>query len=100
MAALSIGGLCGSSYPATAAAEDINYTYDALGRLTVVEHPSVASPGDSDVITYSYDTAGNRTSVAVDLYDRDGDGIPDGDDPSPNFDQRKFGGILDLLFQD
>jgi len=37
----------------------LNYTYDKLGRLTSVE------PTGGQVISYTYDTAGNRISVTV-----------------------------------
>lgn len=40
-------------------AKAICYTYDAIGRLSVVTY------NDGTTITYSYDNAGNRTSVKV-----------------------------------
>lgn len=43
-------------------AGSVSYTYDALGRLA----STVYSDGTSTTtITYSYDAAGNRTSVAA-----------------------------------
>ncbi|VTU40526.1 YD repeat (two copies) [Variovorax sp. PBS-H4] len=45
-----------------AQAGSVSYTYDALGRLA----STVYSDGTSTTtITYSYDAAGNRTSVAA-----------------------------------
>ena len=44
---------------APACAEDVSYTYDALGRLTSVTYSG------GTVITYSYDAAGNRTVVTT-----------------------------------
>ena len=38
-------------------AQDVTYTYDALGRITTVTYPNGAT------ITYAYDPAGNRTQV-------------------------------------
>jgi YD repeat-containing protein len=45
------------------AAETINYTYDALGRVKTATH--VGGDNDQMVITYEYDKAGNRTKYAV-----------------------------------
>lgn len=42
-------------------ASAVDYEYDALGRLTKADY------GDGKVIEYSYDAAGNRMSVVVDL---------------------------------
>ena len=39
------------------AADQITYTYDALGRLQTVTYPN------STTVTYTYDPAGNRTQV-------------------------------------
>lgn len=44
----------------TLAASDANYTYDALGRLTKIAYSDGAK---TTTVTYTYDTAGNRTSV-------------------------------------
>lgn len=44
----------------TFAASNANYTYDALGRLTKVAYSDGVK---TTTVTYSYDTAGNRTSV-------------------------------------
>jgi YD repeat-containing protein len=38
-------------------AQDVTYTYDALGRISTATYPNGAT------ITYSYDPAGNRTQV-------------------------------------
>ena len=48
-----LGISAGQSAPA---ADQIIYTYDALGRLQSVTYPSGA-------VTYTYDPAGNRTQV-------------------------------------
>lgn len=48
--------LCGA-LAVPAAADTVQYTYDALGRLVQVVYP------DGTKITYSYDPAGNRTEV-------------------------------------
>lgn len=47
---------------AAAHAGTVNYTYDTLGRLATVVYSSGTS---TTTITYSYDAAGNRTSVAT-----------------------------------
>jgi len=59
------------------AQETTKYTYDALGRLTVVVH----SGGPSDGVTakYQYDSASNRTNVSV-------TGSPNGNASSSNSD--------------
>lgn len=44
----------------TFAASNANYTYDALGRLTKVAYSDGVK---TTTVTYSYDTADNRTSV-------------------------------------
>ena len=43
----------------SATAADIYYSYDALGRLVQIVYPS------GKTVTYTYDAAGNRTSVTV-----------------------------------
>ena len=43
----------------TIAAQNINYDYDSLGRITQVIYP------DSSIINYTYDAAGNRMSKNV-----------------------------------
>ena len=45
------------------AAETITYNYDALGRLTKVEHAGTAN--DGVVAAYTYDKAGNRENLTV-----------------------------------
>lgn len=40
----------------------VNYTYDTLGRLITAVYRNGTS---TTTITYSYDAAGNRTSVAT-----------------------------------
>lgn len=60
IAALGVGAaLLGSPWGVSAAGR-VDYTYDALGRLTQV---SYANPDGTTTVTYSYDAAGNRTSV-------------------------------------
>ncbi|WP_213766672.1 RHS repeat domain-containing protein [Caballeronia sp. dw_19] len=44
------------------AASNANYTYDALGRLTKIAYSDGVK---TTTVTYSYDTAGNRTSVVT-----------------------------------
>jgi len=39
-------------------ADDVSYTYDAMGRLVRVDYAS------GPTVVYNYDPAGNRTSVA------------------------------------
>lgn len=46
-------------FSVAAHAASVTYVYDALGRL------SKATYSNGTVITYSYDAAGNRTSVVV-----------------------------------
>lgn len=60
-----LGGLLGLTLSANVfrsrarAQEVVNYTYDALGRITTVTYAS------GQVVTYSYDAAGNRSQVVV-----------------------------------
>ena len=51
---LVLGALAGES---ALAADQITFTYDALGRLQTVTYPN------STTVTYTYDPAGNRTQV-------------------------------------
>jgi YD repeat-containing protein len=48
---------------AAQAAETINYTYDALGRVKSATH--VGGDNAGMVINYTYDPAGNRTEYKV-----------------------------------
>jgi YD repeat-containing protein len=48
---------------AVQAAETINYTYDALGRVKSATH--VGGDNAGMVINYTYDPAGNRTEYKV-----------------------------------
>jgi hypothetical protein len=49
-----------------AQAGSVGYAYDALGRLASVVYSSgTATTPSTTTITYSYDAAGNRTSVAT-----------------------------------
>ncbi len=45
------------------AAETITYTYDALGRVTVVASTGTVNNGET--VTITIDKAGNRTTYAV-----------------------------------
>jgi YD repeat-containing protein len=51
---LTLGILAGES---AFGADQISYTYDALGRLVTVAYPN------NSTVTYAYDPAGNRTLV-------------------------------------
>jgi hypothetical protein len=44
------------------AASNANYTYDALGRLTKIAYTDGVK---TTTVSYSYDAAGNRTSVVT-----------------------------------
>jgi YD repeat-containing protein len=46
----------------TFAASNVNYTYDALGRLTKIAYGDGVK---TTTVSYSYDAAGNRTSVVT-----------------------------------
>lgn len=48
---------------AVAASDTVNYTYDALGRVTDVS--TTGGPNDSSAAATRYDPAGNRTSYSV-----------------------------------
>lgn len=54
---VTLGGVAGMA--TAVSATTITYTYDDLGRLRTVCYNSVKQ------ITYSYDPAGNRTSVVT-----------------------------------
>jgi hypothetical protein len=41
----------------------VSYTYDSQGRLSTATY--ISATGASTLVTYSYDSAGNRTSVVV-----------------------------------
>lgn len=45
------------------AVEAVNYTYDVLGRVIRVQY--VGGLNNGRVIVYSYDAAGNRSTVVV-----------------------------------
>lgn len=51
-------GLLSFAGAVSAAAEPVSYTYDELGRL------KTATYGNGQIITYTYDAAGNRTALA------------------------------------
>jgi len=54
--ALVVGG--GFAGVSDAAANSMVYTYDSFGRISEVTY------GDGTVVTYTYDTAGNRTATS------------------------------------
>ena len=60
---LALGGALLAGASAASAAETVTYSYDALGRLTQVQHTG----GDNNGMVQSYglDPAGNRTSYTV-----------------------------------
>jgi hypothetical protein len=63
-AALLLGGSAQLIFCASAqAAETINYTYDALGRVKSATH--VGGDNAGMIINYTYDPAGNRTEYKV-----------------------------------
>ena len=55
----SIGCLLLLLFPLLACADNITHTYDSLNRLTRTDY------GNGNVINYTYDAAGNRTSQTV-----------------------------------
>lgn len=58
VAALLCQGVDGATAQPSAPSQ-VTYKYDALGRLIEVRYPN------GRVVTYSYDPAGNRTTVTV-----------------------------------
>lgn len=65
--------LISSTWMSASAQTFVCYEYDALGRLVEVNYDA------ADQISYSYDSAGNRTSVDVDI----GGGVLGCDGASP-----------------
>lgn len=59
LAALGVAALSGSA----GASETINYTYDAKGRLILVEHSGTVNNGV--VANYTLDHADNRKNIKV-----------------------------------
>lgn len=57
---------CAVSHAAT-----VTYTYDSLNRVTSVDYGDGATEG------YTYDTAGNRATMIVNVIDTDSDGAGD-----------------------
>jgi hypothetical protein len=58
-------GVCLAASLSTSAwaIDTINYTYDALGRLSTATY--IGGPRDGQTVTYTYDAAGNRTQVVA-----------------------------------
>jgi len=86
---LSAGLLLALALCSQAFATPVSYTYDALNRLTTANYNN-----GQQVITYTYDAAGNILSKAI-VVDTDMDGIPDNLDNCievPNADQRDTDG--------
>ena len=54
-----------------ASGANITYTYDSLNRVTSVDYGSGATED------YTYDAAGNRSTMIVNVTDTDGDGVGD-----------------------
>lgn len=54
-----VAGLVMSVCASSACAGSVSYTYDPLGRLTQVSY------SNGTVVAYSYDAAGNRSTVVV-----------------------------------
>ena len=68
VAALVLGGALAvaciaSATGASGGAETINYTYDAKGRLILVQHSGTVN--NNVVANYTYDAANNRKNVKV-----------------------------------
>lgn len=64
--AVTLGALLASA----AAADDITYTYDALGRLESATYPSKGPSEQTDSVAYTYDAAGNRLEVQSEVVDQ------------------------------
>jgi hypothetical protein len=60
---IAIGAACLCASGIVYATQTVNYTYDALGRLTGAQIVSGAGNGTTE--TYNYDAAGNRLSYQV-----------------------------------
>jgi YD repeat-containing protein len=58
-------------FSSAAFAASITYTYDSLNRVTSVDYGAGATED------YTYDAAGNRTTMIVTVTDTDGDGVGD-----------------------
>ncbi len=57
--------------PLNTYAAQVTYTYDSLNRVTSVDY------GDGATEDYTYDAAGNRSTMIVNVTDTDGDGVGD-----------------------
>ena len=62
---LLLAGSAAAAASAALAGETVTYSYDALGRLTVVSHSGTVNNNIN--AGYSYDAADNRSSVNVTL---------------------------------